>query len=97
MKRKSQYALLFIDITLVIFTGLMISRVALPSLGIYLGGGFVWRGLHSLTANLSLVLIGAHVALHWRWIVETIKRYVFRPFLPKRSAAVSLTQEKARS
>ena len=57
----------------------------------------VWRGLHSLTANLSLVLIGAHVALHWRWIVETIKRYVFRPFLPKRSAAVSLTQEKARS
>jgi cytochrome b len=89
--------LLFIDITLVIFTGLMISRVALPSLGIYLGGGFVWRGLHSLTANLSLVLISAHVALHWRWIVGTIKRYVFRPFLPKRSAGVSLTQEKARS
>jgi cytochrome b len=89
--------LLFIDITLVIFTGLMISRVALPSLGIYLGGGFVWRGLHSLTANLSLVLISAHVALHWRWIVETIKRYVFRPFLPKRPAGVNLTHKEARS
>jgi cytochrome b len=89
--------LLFIDITLVIFTGLMISRVALPSLGIYLGGSFIWRGLHNLTANLSLVLIGAHVALHWRWVVETIKRYVFRPFLPKRSAGVSLAREKVRS
>ena len=61
------------------------------------GGGFVWRGLHSLTANLSLVLIGAHVALHWRWILETIKRYVFRPFLPKRSAGVGLIHKEARS
>jgi cytochrome b len=89
--------LLFIDITLVVFTGLMISRVALPSLGIYLGGSFLWRGLHSLTANLSLVLISVHVALHWRWIVETIKRYVFRPFLPRRSAQASLTQKEAHS
>ena len=64
---------------------------------VVLFGLFVWRGLHSLTANLSLVLIGAHVALHWRWIVETIKRFVFGPFLPKRSATVSLTQGKARS
>jgi cytochrome b len=89
--------LLFIDITLVVFTGLMISRVALPSLGIYLGGNFLWRGLHSLTANLSLVLISVHVALHWRWIVETIKRYIFRPFLPKRAAQVNLTQKEAHS
>jgi cytochrome b len=90
-------ALLFIDITLVVFTGLMISRIALPSLGIYLAGSFLWRGLHNLTANLSLVLISVHVALHWRWIVETIKRYVFKPFLPKRAAGVSLTQKGAHS
>ncbi len=89
--------LLFIDITLVVFTGLMISRIALPSLGIYLGGSFLWRGLHSLTANLSLVLISVHVALHWRWIVETIKRYVFKPFLPKRAAGVNLTHKEAHS
>ena len=30
--------LLFIDVTLIIFSGLMISRVALPSLGLSLGG-----------------------------------------------------------
>ena len=89
--------LLFIDITLVVFTGLMISRIALPSLGIYLGGSFIWRGLHSLTANLSLVLISVHVALHWRWIVETVKRYVFKPFLPKRAAGVNLTHKEAQS
>lgn len=87
--------LLFIDITLVVFSGLMISQVALPSLGITLGSSFLWRGLHSLTANLSLVLISSHVALHWRWVVGTIKRYVFKPLLPKRTAGVNLTHKEA--
>lgn len=71
--------LLFIDITLIIYSGLMISRVALPSLGLSLGAGGAWRGIHSLTANLSLVLVGLHVALHWQWIVKAIKRYVIEP------------------
>jgi hypothetical protein len=77
-------ALLFVDMTLVIFTGLMISKVALPSLGIDLGQDFTWRRLHGLTADWSLILIGLHVALHWRWILETVKRYVFKPFIPAR-------------
>jgi hypothetical protein len=78
-------SLLFIDMTLVIFTGLMISEVALPSLGISFGRSFQWRALHSLTANFSIFLLGLHVALHWRWILETLKRYLVRPFLPARA------------
>lgn len=71
--------LLFIDITLVIYSGLMISRVALPALGLSLSEGGAWRGIHDLTANLSLLLVGLHLALHWQWIVKAIKRYIVQP------------------
>lgn len=71
--------LLFIDITLTIYSGLMISKVALPALGLSLGEGGAWRGIHTFAANLSLVLVGLHVALHWQWIVNAIKRYIVQP------------------
>jgi hypothetical protein len=75
--------LLFIDITLVIFTGLMISQSALPLLGISLTHSSVWRMVHTLTANLSIALIGLHVALHWQWIANSIVNYVVKPLSAK--------------
>lgn len=72
--------LLFIDVTIIILSGLMISKEALPALGLSLAGSRTWSGLHHLTANLSLALIGLHVALHWQWIVNACKRYVIQPF-----------------
>lgn len=66
--------LLFIDITIVIFTGITISEAVLPLFGIQMPRGGAWRRLHDVTANLSLVLIGLHVALHWNWIVNVVKR-----------------------
>ncbi len=81
--------LFFIDVTLIIFTGLMISKVVLPTLGLSLGSGGDWKGLHDLAANLALVLIGLHVALHWQWIVKAIKRYVVEPLLSGRPASPS--------
>jgi hypothetical protein len=74
--------LLFVDITIVVFSGIMISRSALPLLGITLVGGGSYRMLHTVAANLSLALIGLHLALHWQWIVNMFKRYV----LPARVA-----------
>jgi hypothetical protein len=71
-------ALLFIDVTMVIFTGLLISEAALPVFGIAVARGGAWRMLHTLSANLFVVLIGLHVALHWQWIVNTVKRLVSR-------------------
>ncbi|GAB4423443.1 MAG: DUF4405 domain-containing protein [Anaerolineae bacterium] len=76
---------LFIDVTIIILSGLMISREALPSLGLSLASSGAWKGLHHLTANLSLALIGLHVALHWQWIANAVKRYVIQP-LTGRSA-----------
>ena len=67
-------ALLFINMTVIIFTGLLISRVALPLLKIQTPPGGVWRELHTLSANSFLFLLGLHIALHWSWIVNTVKR-----------------------
>ena len=70
---------LFFDVTVIILSGLMISETVVPSLGISLPRNFAWRSLHELSANMFLFLLGLHTALHWSWIAETFKRYVFQP------------------
>ncbi|MFN8413901.1 MAG: DUF4405 domain-containing protein [Anaerolineales bacterium] len=71
--------LLFIDGTLVMISGIMISEVALPAMGVKLPFGFAWRRLHDMSANFALLLLGVHTALHWNWIVNTFNKYVFAP------------------
>ncbi|MBI4927410.1 MAG: DUF4405 domain-containing protein [Anaerolineae bacterium] len=84
--------LLFIAVTGVMTSGLMISRSVLPTLGIAVGENFTWRALHSLTANLSLTLTAVHFALSWHWIVAAVRRFVLQPaarlFKPKAQPSV---------
>jgi len=75
--------LFFIDFVLVMLTGLVISRVVLPLLGLQPASGFLWRQLHSLTADWSLIILALHLALNWDWVVNIIRRYVLRPFTGK--------------
>jgi hypothetical protein len=70
---------LFIDVMLLMLSGLAISESVMPTLGIGLPRNFAWRGLHELSANLFIILLGLHTALHWSWVVDTFKRYVFQP------------------
>jgi cytochrome b len=76
--------LLFIAMTLMIFSGLLISEEALPVLGINLQVDRAWRSLHALAADAILIIVGLHLALHWKWIVTTTKRYVLAPVLAGR-------------
>lgn len=71
--------LLFIDGTLLMISGILISEAALPSLGIQLPTGFAWRQLHDISANIALILLGLHTALHWSWILNTFNRYIVQP------------------
>jgi hypothetical protein len=85
-------------VTVVIFTGLMISESAVPMFGIRLVPGGAWHMLHTLTANLFVLLIGLHVALHWQWIINTLKRLVVRQPVrrlpqPDNAAAAQSRQE----
>ncbi|HLO29578.1 MAG TPA: DUF4405 domain-containing protein [Anaerolineales bacterium] len=81
--------LLFIDGSVIMLSGFMISQSVLPYLGISLPRNFAWRGLHEFSTNLFLILLGLHTALHWNWIVEAFKRYVFQPLARSLSAESS--------
>jgi hypothetical protein len=74
-------SLLFISFVSIMVSGLMISKTALPALGIHLSVGHAWRMLHSLSANTTLVLVGLHFALSWNWVVSMTRRYLLAPVM----------------
>lgn len=64
--------LLLISMATVIVTGILISRVVLPSLAVQ--GNHSIRGLHSFSADATLALVGLHIGVHWQWIMSICKR-----------------------
>ena len=70
--------IIFVMMVLALFTGFLISEAALPALGIPIFIDPFWSSMHDLTANLTMLLIGIHLAMHWGWIVKSIKRYLLR-------------------
>lgn len=67
---------LFLAFTLAMLSGFMVSQSIVPLLGISVPLGPMWKIIHALAANATLVVLGAHVGLHWRWIVSAIRRTV---------------------
>jgi hypothetical protein len=65
---------LLLAMTLCVASGILISRVALPDLGIDTLGAPFWARLHDLTADVTLALVPVHVALRWRWIARVGRR-----------------------
>jgi len=66
---------LFLAIVTIIFTGLMISKTVLPLLGITVAQNGLWRGVHTAGANLFILLVALHVALHWQWFANLLRRW----------------------
>lgn len=75
--------LIFVMMVFVLFTGFVISEAALPALGIYFTIDPFWSDMHHLSANLLMVFVGAHLAMHWSWLVNMFKRYVLRRPAPR--------------
>jgi hypothetical protein len=71
--------LFFIAITGSFFSGILISRDVMPALSIQLNIGGGWESLHRLTSDLSVILLGVHTALHWKWIVNAVSRHILNP------------------
>lgn len=82
-------ALFFIDTVIIIFTGLMISEVVLPVLGITVAYTPVYFTIHSLAADIAVLITGLHVALHWKWIVKTVQRFVIAPLRKGKTSPTS--------
>jgi Domain of unknown function (DUF4405) len=64
--------------TLCVASGIVISRVAMPTLGILTVSTPFWNRLHILTAEITLGLVPVHAALRWRWIVSVARHLVTR-------------------
>src|SRR5215212_5398885 len=71
--------LLFLAIVTIIFTGLMISETIMPLLGITVSKNGMWHGVHTAAANVFIGLVALHVALHWQWFVNLLRRERRRP------------------
>ncbi len=70
--------LLFIMMTLVIFSGTVVSEKALPALGIHIEIDPFWRSIHTGMANLLMLMFGVHFTMHWKWIVSNFRRYILQ-------------------
>jgi hypothetical protein len=81
-KQKLNYILnwlFFIDWVLVMWSGIMVSRLAMPLLGIRLKASSGWHWLHGETASLLVFILGLHLALNWAWVVRMVKSHLLQP------------------
>jgi hypothetical protein len=72
-------SLFFIAMTGAIFSGILISKDVLQLFGIQLNAGQGWKSIHHLTSDASLLTLGVHIAMHWKWILSNLGRYVVSP------------------
>lgn len=73
-------ALLFVMFTVAMTSGLVISRVVMPTFGLQTFSSRSWLEIHNASANLTLLLVALHFALHWSWVKNTFNRLVMDPF-----------------
>ena len=64
---------LFICMALTVLSGLAISEVLLPPIGLRPSDLQAWRQIHSLLAAMSVVIVGIHLGLNWDWISGVVR------------------------
>ncbi len=70
--------LLMLTMTLCVLSGVLISAVALPAVGMSISATPFWTNLHDTTAQLSIFLVAVHAAMSWKWIITVGRRLVRR-------------------
>jgi hypothetical protein len=66
---------LFIMMSVVIVSGLVISEYALPAVGVASRGNQRWEQFHNFTSSLITPVVALHLALNWSWIERSLRRY----------------------
>lgn len=69
-------AALFVMMTIVIISGLVISEYALPAAGVATRGTQRWEQFHNFTSSLITPVVALHLALNWNWIKRAARRYL---------------------
>lgn len=70
-------AVLFVSMTFVLVSGILISREAMPFVGWTPGNDRFWTEMHTTFASLVVFAVAAHMALGWKWVTTVIRR-IFR-------------------
>ena len=68
-------AMLYLMMIFVIVSGVLASEVVLPLFGEFAAQPF-WTDVHHQYSNLLIPMVGIHLGMHWRWIVN-ITRSMF--------------------
>jgi uncharacterized protein DUF4405 len=79
-RARTNYALnwiLFILVTIEVTSGVAISQVALPFIGVPTINDRAWRALHNQTLNWTMLLLGVHVAMNWKPLAAGVRRYLW--------------------
>ena len=71
---------IFIGFVSIIASGLLISEVALPWLGVTPGGQPFMLWLHLASVGWVIWLTAIHLAVNWRWIASASDRLIFKRF-----------------
>jgi hypothetical protein len=67
-------ALLFVVMVVVILSGAVVSRVALPSIGVPTVFDRDWFELHDAASTVLFFGVGLHLAMNWGWVVGVLRR-----------------------
>lgn len=73
--------MLFAAFATIIVSGLVISEVALPLIGVVPVGGDSWIWLHVSSVVATVWVTALHVAFNWRWTVCALDRYLAAPLM----------------
>ncbi|WP_042462591.1 DUF4405 domain-containing protein [Neobacillus dielmonensis] len=66
--------LLLITMAFIIISGILISRVVFPNINF---GNEQWFKMsHMAISYIALILVAAHVGLHWKWVINVFKDIV---------------------
>jgi len=80
-RARTNYVLnwiLFILVVIEVISGVAISQVALPWMGIPAINDRAWRALHNQTLNWTMLVLGLHVAMNWKPLTAGLSRYLWR-------------------
>ncbi len=82
----------------VIASGLVISKTlgTADALGISFQASHTWEEIHRWAPQVALIVVGIHLGLHWKWIVSTVQRTVWKPRC-RRQTLAQLPRGSARS
>ncbi len=91
----------FVTMTGSMLSGVLISKSILSTLGITLNVDHSWETLHKLLSDWTLIALGLHFALHVKWLVFNLKRYLITPVIerfarPKQQAHGHLSVQPVR-